>query len=192
MKTNLSTDVVIIGAGIIGLATAYQLQQLFPHLKITILEKEKKSGMHQSSHNSGVVHSGVYYKPGSMKAQNCIEGRAALLEFCRENEVPLEKLGKVIVATEEKELAYLFELEKRGISNGVKGLKRIGKEQLKEIEPYAQSAIRSVFKMSLKNFSCILEKKAGRFCSRKKRCRSSPKEIRSPWKRKRLCLQLPI
>jgi L-2-hydroxyglutarate oxidase len=132
-----STDILIIGAGIIGLATAYHMQQLFPHLKITILEKEEKSGLHQSTHNSGVIHSGIYYKPGSLKAQNCIEGRAALLQFCQENEIPHLKLEKVIVATQEKEFPYLFELEKRGLSNGVKGLQRIAKEQLKEIEPFA-------------------------------------------------------
>lgn len=138
MEKKSSSDILIIGAGIIGLATAYQLQKLSPHLKITVLEKEKKSGMHQSTHNSGVVHSGVYYKPGSMKAQNCIEGRAALLEFCLENGILLEKMGKVIIATQEKELSYLLELEKRGISNGVTGLRRISKEELKEIEPHAE------------------------------------------------------
>ncbi len=133
----MKTDVLIIGAGIIGLATAYRLQQTFPHLKITILEKEGTCGAHQSSRNSGVVHSGVYYKPGSLKAQNCIEGRAALLEFCRENEIPLKRLGKVIVATHGRELPYLSELMERGQRNGVKGLKLLTKEQLKEIEPHA-------------------------------------------------------
>ncbi|MES2121155.1 MAG: L-2-hydroxyglutarate oxidase [Chlamydiota bacterium] len=137
MKTNLSSDILIIGAGIIGLATAYRLQQTFPHLKITILEKEGKCGVHQSTRNSGVVHSGVYYKPGSLKAQNCIEGRAELLEFCRENGIFLKQLGKVIVATQDKELPYLSELGIRGQSNGVKGLKLLTKEQLKEIEPHA-------------------------------------------------------
>lgn len=131
------SDVLIIGAGIIGLATAYQLQQTLPHLQITILEKENQCGMHQSTHNSGVVHSGIYYKPGSLKAQNCVEGRAALLEFCKENEIPLVKAGKVIVATQETELPFLFELQKRGLSNGVKDLQLIPKEQLKEIEPHA-------------------------------------------------------
>jgi L-2-hydroxyglutarate oxidase LhgO len=136
MKTNLYSDVLIVGAGIIGLGAAYRLQQTFPHLSITILEKEEKCGTHQSSRNSGVVHSGVYYKPGSLKAQNCIEGRAELLEFCRENGIPLKQLGKVIVATHEKELSFLSELETRGKSNAVKGLKLIGREQLKEIEPH--------------------------------------------------------
>lgn len=133
----MQTDVLIIGAGIIGLSTAYQLQQSFPHLKIRVLEKERQSGTHQSTHNSGVVHSGVYYKPGSMKAQNCTEGRAALLAFCKENEIFPEKMGKVIVATRETELPFLAELQKRGDSNGVKGLQMIGPKQLKEIEPHA-------------------------------------------------------
>ena len=136
LPRKMKDEILIIGSGIIGLATAYQLQQLFPHFKISILEKEERSGMHQSSRNSGVIHSGVYYKPGSLKAQNCIEGRAALLEFCRDNGITLEKLGKVIIATEERELSYLLELEKRGQTNGVPGLKRISKSQLNEIEPH--------------------------------------------------------
>ncbi len=137
MRESIS-DILIIGAGIIGLATAYQLKQLFPQFHVTILEKEKKSGMHQSTHNSGVVHSGIYYKPGSLKAKNCMEGRSALLEFCRENEITLEKLGKVIIATQDKEIPFLLELEQRGRTNGVNGLKRISREQLKEIEPHAR------------------------------------------------------
>lgn len=130
-------DVIIIGAGIIGLATAYRLQQRFPHLKIRILEKEEKCGAHQSTHNSGVVHSGVYYKPGSLKAQNCTLGRAELLKFCRDNEISLKKLGKVIVATQKNELPFLEELHKRGESNKVPGIQKIGKAQLSEIEPHA-------------------------------------------------------
>lgn len=131
-------DVLIIGAGIIGLSTAYSLQQRFPHLKIGILEKEATCGVHQSTHNSGVVHSGVYYKPGSLKAHNCIGGRAALLQFCRENAIALKKLGKVIVATQKRELPFLDELQRRGEVNQIPGLQRMGREQLKEIEPYAE------------------------------------------------------
>lgn len=136
-STSYSTDVLVIGAGIIGLAITYQLQQLFPHLKITVLEKEQSCGAHQSGRNSGVVHSGVYYKPGSLKAQNCIEGRSALLNFCKENEVPLAKMGKVIVATREEEIPYLLELQRRGQENGVKSLQIVDKEQLRDIEPHA-------------------------------------------------------
>lgn len=136
MKSKPTVDILIIGAGIIGLATAYQLQQLFPHLKIAVLEKELKGGMHQSTRNSGVVHSGVYYKPGSLKAQNCIEGRAALLAFCEENGIPLVKLGKVIVARQDAELPHLLELERRGLRNGVKGLKRLSRDELREVEPH--------------------------------------------------------
>src|ERR1700690_2216882 len=137
MNTSFKSDILVIGSGIIGLGMAYRLKQLFPHLQVTILEKEKKSGMHQSTHNSGVIHSGVYYKPGSLKAKNCTEGRAALLEFCREHEIKLEKMGKVIVATQDEEVPFLLELEKRGCANGIQGLKRISKEELKEIEPHA-------------------------------------------------------
>ncbi len=137
MMRDTSSDILIIGAGIIGLATAYQLKKLFPRFQVTVLEKEKMSGMHQSARNSGVIHSGIYYKPGSLKAKNCTEGRNALLEFCRDNEIQLKKLSKVIVAAQEKEIPFLLELEKRGHINGIQDLKRISKEELKEIEPHA-------------------------------------------------------
>ncbi len=132
-----SSDILIIGAGIIGLATAYHLLHLFPHLKVTLLEKEARIAAHQSTRNSGVIHSGVYYKPGSLKAQNCTRGRSLLLEFCKTHEIRIEKLGKVIVATSEKELPNLYELERRGKGNGVP-CSLIDPEQLKEIEPHVQ------------------------------------------------------
>ncbi len=137
-QRTISADIIIIGAGIIGLSTAYQLQNQMPHLKIAILEKEQASGQHQSSHNSGVIHSGVYYKPGSLKARNCTEGRALLLDFCHQNGIMLKKVGKVIVATKKEELPYLSDLHHRGISNGLKELKIVAKEELSEIEPHVQ------------------------------------------------------
>ncbi len=138
MKSHSSTDVLIIGAGIVGLSTAYQLQNRMPHLNIAVLDKEEGPGRHQSTHNSGVVHSGVYYGPGTLKARNCIEGRALLLDFCQENEIPTVKMGKVIVATEKMELPYLTELYHRGTSNGIEGLQWIPQQKLVEIEPHAQ------------------------------------------------------
>lgn len=137
-RITMSADIIIIGAGIVGLATAYQLQNRMPRLKIAILEKESASGQHQSSHNSGVIHSGVYYKPGSLKARNCTEGRALLLDFCNRKGIPLKKMGKVIVATKKEELSYLSELHYRGTNNGLEGLKIIGKEALADIEPHIQ------------------------------------------------------
>lgn len=132
-----SADVVIIGAGIIGLATAREIQRKNPDFKIVILEKEKQIAQHQTGHNSGVVHSGVYYQPGSLKAATCIRGREKLLSFCDEKGIPVERLSKVIVATDESELPFLQELERRGRLNGVEGLQMVGSQQLKEIEPHA-------------------------------------------------------
>lgn len=137
------TDVVIIGAGIVGLATAYNLLSQYPHLQVTILEKESRVATHQSSRNSGVVHSGVYYKPGSLKAHNCIRGRKLLLDFCNTHNISLEKMGKVIVATHEKELANLHELHKRAQGNNIEA-SLISPEQLREIEPHA-AGIRALF-----------------------------------------------
>lgn len=134
-----TSDVLIIGAGIVGLATAYQLQRQHPHLKIAIVEKEEKVAAHQTGHNSGVVHSGVYYKPGSLKAKNCVEGKKELLQFCDDNAIAYKKLGKVIVATRQEELPRLEEIEKRGRANGLTSLELIGPERLKEIEPHVSA-----------------------------------------------------
>ena len=133
---NVSKNIVIVGAGIVGLATAYQLARKLSGHKIAIIEKEEHCGTHQSTRNSGVIHSGVYYKPGSYKAKNCTEGRAALLDFCRQNDIPLKRLGKLIVASNEKETPYLEELLQRGISNGLDGLQVVAFEKMKEIEPH--------------------------------------------------------
>jgi (S)-2-hydroxyglutarate dehydrogenase len=130
-------DIVIIGGGIVGLAVALEITKRFPHLRLVLLEKEDRVGQHQSSHNSGVIHSGVYYQPGSLKARLCVEGARAMIEFCRAHDIPHQVCGKVIVATDQDEFPRLEELRRRGELNGLSGLKIIGPEQLREIEPYA-------------------------------------------------------
>lgn len=129
-------DIIIIGGGIVGLATALQIQRSRPSLKILLLEKEPHLAMHQTGNNSGVIHSGIYYKPGSLKAVNCIRGYHLLVEFCRENGIPFELCGKIIVATQNPERAQLTTLYDRGIQNGLTGLKRLTKDELHEFEPY--------------------------------------------------------
>jgi (S)-2-hydroxyglutarate dehydrogenase len=130
-------DLAVIGGGILGLATAMKIAERHPELKLVILEKEPQLAQHQTGHNSGVIHSGIYYRPGSVKAQTCVAGRKALLQFCDRHAIPYELCGKVIVATNEVELPRLDELHRRGSANGVQGLEMIGPERLKEIEPYA-------------------------------------------------------
>ena len=132
-----SYDIAIIGGGIIGLATALQLSMRHPEQRTVVLEKEPALAAHQTGHNSGVIHSGIYYRPGSLKARNCVEGGRALMDFCDENGVEYQLCGKVIVATNERELAALDELHRRGTANGVPGLRVLGPEELRELEPYA-------------------------------------------------------
>jgi L-2-hydroxyglutarate oxidase LhgO len=130
-------DIVVIGGGIVGLSVAREATRRFPRLRLALFEKEARVGLHQSGHNSGVIHSGVYYKPGSLKAHTCVEGAAAMVEFCREQGVPFEICGKVIVATSQDELPRLQDLLERGRANGVSGLRMLAPEQLREIEPHA-------------------------------------------------------
>ncbi|MGA8608798.1 MAG: L-2-hydroxyglutarate oxidase, partial [Candidatus Sulfotelmatobacter sp.] len=120
-----------------GLAVGLEITQRFPRLRLLLLEKEHRVGRHQSGHNSGVIHSGVYYKPGSLKAKLCVTGAAAMVEFCREHGIPHQVCGKVIVATHEEEFPRLEELRRRGEANGLTGLQSIGPEELREIEPNA-------------------------------------------------------
>ena len=131
----MSKSVSIIGAGIVGLATALQLKRSKPELNISIFEKESGPAAHQTGHNSGVIHSGIYYKPGSLKAVNCINGYNQLVQFCQEESIPHELCGKIIVATSEAELPQLKTLYDRGKINGLGGLKQLTKDELKEHEP---------------------------------------------------------
>ncbi|HEY6939794.1 MAG TPA: L-2-hydroxyglutarate oxidase [Terriglobales bacterium] len=130
-------DILIIGAGIVGLSAAMEATRRFPHLRLAVLEKESEPARHQSGHNSGVIHSGIYYKPGSLKARLCVEGAAAMVEFCRRHEIANEICGKVIVATNESELPRLEELRRRGSANGLQGVRELGPEQLRELEPHS-------------------------------------------------------
>ena len=129
-------DLIIIGGGIVGLATALKVKQHDPTLKLLILEKESDVAAHQTGHNSGVIHSGLYYKPGSLKATNCIKGYGQLIAFCEREEIPFELCGKIVVATSEEEVPLLTTLYERGLQNGLKDLKKLKQEQLKEYEPH--------------------------------------------------------
>lgn len=136
--TDSRFDLVVIGGGIIGLSVAMETIRRFPGLRLLVVEKENQVGFHQSSRNSGVIHSGIYYRPGSLKARMCVEGAAEMVKFCRAHGVLFDLCGKVIVATNELELAGLDELYRRGTANGVKELEIIGPEKLHEIEPHAR------------------------------------------------------
>ncbi len=129
-------DVLIIGGGIVGLATALRLKQNNSRLKVILLEKENSLAKHQTGNNSGVIHSGIYYKPGSLKATNCIRGYNDLIRFCEENGVRYELCGKIIVATSQAELPALENIYKRGIENGLSKIRKIRKEELNEFEPH--------------------------------------------------------
>jgi len=129
-------DIIIAGAGIVGLATAYKLIEKKPELKICVIEKEDSVSKHQTGNNSGVIHSGIYYKPGSLKATNCRRGYKMLLDFCDENNIPYDICGKVIIATNEEEIPRLNNLYERGKQNGLQGLKELSAEEVKEIEPH--------------------------------------------------------
>jgi len=122
---------------VVGLGVALEITRRFPRLRLLLIEKEDRVARHQSGHNSGVIHSGVYYKPGSLKARLCVTGAAAMVEFCREHGIAHDVCGKVIVATHADELPRLEELRKRGEANGLTGLRTIGPEELKDIEPHA-------------------------------------------------------
>jgi L-2-hydroxyglutarate oxidase len=130
-----SHDVAIIGGGIVGLATAMTLLQRY-RISLIVLEAEETIAAHQTGHNSGVIHSGLYYKPGSLKARNCLTGRDAMLRFCKEHDIPHEQCGKVVVAVEESERPALDKLAERGKANGLVGLKKLRPEEIKEYEPH--------------------------------------------------------
>jgi len=130
-------DIAVIGGGIVGVATAMQISQKYPRYSVGVIDKEDELARHQTGHNSGVIHSGIYYKPGSLKAQNCVTGVKSLLVFCDENGIKYDLCGKVIVATDESELPRLEELHRRGIANGVPGLEVIDADRIREIEPHS-------------------------------------------------------
>lgn len=129
-------DIIIVGGGIVGLATAYTIKSQNPSLKLAVLEKEGEVASHQTGNNSGVIHSGLYYKPGSLKAVNCINGYKMLLNFCDKEDIPYELCGKIVVATQEEELPRMENLYQRGLQNGLTDIKKINAQQLKDYEPH--------------------------------------------------------
>ncbi len=135
----MTYDVAIAGAGIVGLATAWQLKQLEPNLRIAVVEKEPTVARHQTGHNSGVMHSGIYYKPGSLKAENCINGYQLMLDFCREHAIAHEICGKVIVATTEAEHGPLLNILQRGQKNGLQGLQLLDETGIRQLEPQVKA-----------------------------------------------------
>jgi len=137
-------DLTIIGGGILGLATALKITAAHANIKLLLLEKEAELARHQTGNNSGVIHSGLYYRPGSLKARLCVSGRKELMAFCDDHAVPYEICGKVVVATSQVELPRLVELQRRGEANGLTGLEIIGPQRLKEIEPHA-TGIKGLF-----------------------------------------------
>src|SRR5690606_23832063 len=130
-------DIVVVGAGLVGLATAYRFLQEKPNTKLLIIEKEHSVGQHQSGHNSGVIHSGIYYKPGSLKATNCIAGYTELIQFAKEYGISYDLCGKLIVATSAEEVPALNNILNRGIENGLQNLRLLSQAELKEFEPHA-------------------------------------------------------
>ncbi len=131
-----SRNVIIVGGGIVGLATAYRLSERFPDARVTVLEKEGAVGQHQTGHNSGVLHCGLYYKPGSTKARLAVAGIRQMVAFCQENGVPHDVCGKLVVAADQTEVPRLRALEERGAANGLEGLRWLGREEMLEIEPH--------------------------------------------------------
>jgi L-2-hydroxyglutarate oxidase len=129
-------DIIIVGGGIVGLASAYKINLKYPNKRILVLEKEKEVAAHQTGHNSGVIHSGLYYKPGSYKAKNCVDGRRELVSFAKEHHIPHDICGKIVVATEQSELAHMNKVFNNGLANGVEGIEKIDAAKIKEIEPY--------------------------------------------------------
>ncbi len=154
-------DIIIIGGGIVGLATAYQLLEKKPNLKLAVLEKENAVALHQTGHNSGVIHSGIYYKPGSLKAKNCLRGYDMLLKFSKENDIEHDVCGKIIVATKEEEKEILYGILERGKQNGMEGLELIPKERLTDYEPHV-NGVEGVFvpQSGIINYKKVAEKYA--------------------------------
>src|SRR5579875_3537986 len=137
-------DIAVVGGGIVGLATTRELLRRHPNLKIANVEKEDVWSKHQTGHNSGVIHSGIYYKPGSLKAKLCTEGRRLLWDYANEKGIPYKQVGKLIVATEESELGRLEELYQRGLENGIENLEILDAAQIAEREPHCRG-IKAIF-----------------------------------------------
>jgi L-2-hydroxyglutarate oxidase len=131
-------DVIVVGGGVVGLASAWKIQQAYPALKVLVLEKEAKLADHQTGHNSGVIHSGLYYRPGSYKAKNCVEGRHELVAFAKEHKISHDICGKIVVATAESELPFMDKIFNNGLQNQVEGIEKIGPDKIREIEPHVQ------------------------------------------------------
>lgn len=162
MSDSRMFDVAVIGGGIVGAATAMALLEAAPGLSLVLLEKEPRLAAHQTGHNSGVIHSGLYYRPGSLKAQNCTAGREALYAFCAEHGVPHERCGKIVVATREEELPQLAELERRGKENGLRGIERLDPQQIRAFEPQvAGIAGLHVPQTGIVDFAAVTEAYAG-------------------------------
>ena len=135
---NEKSNVIVIGGGILGLSTALNILQSRPFTRLTLIEKESTLALHQTGHNSGVIHSGLYYKPGSLKAINCREGYRQLLNFCQEESIPHEICGKIVVATSKEELPGLLELHRRGVANGLQNLRFLNPDEILEREPHCK------------------------------------------------------
>lgn len=131
-------DFVVVGGGIVGAATMYKLAKAFPNKSVALVEKENLLSDHQTGHNSGVIHSGLYYTPGSLKARNCVQGRRELVAFCKEHGIAHDVCGKVVVATDESELPFLEKIYQIGLKNEIEGLKKITGEEIKEYEPFCE------------------------------------------------------
>ncbi len=159
-------DVIIIGGGIVGLATALQLKQQRPGLSVTVIEKEARVAVHQTGHNSGVIHSGLYYKPGSLKATNCIRGYRMLLNFCDQESIPYDLCGKIVVATKLEEVAQLDTLFDRGQQNGLGGLRKLTGTEMREIEPHV-NGVAGIFvpQTGIIDYTQVTEKYAQKFQS---------------------------
>jgi (S)-2-hydroxyglutarate dehydrogenase len=151
-------DYIIIGGGIVGLSVAMALYEKYPHIKVAVIEKESQLAFHQTGHNSGVIHSGIYYKPGSLKARLAKEGNQSIISFCRKYGIHYEQCGKVIVATSENELPILENLLQRGLKNGLE-VNKIGQERLKEMEPYV-SGLEAIHvpRAGIVNYKVVCEK----------------------------------
>ncbi|PQA54097.1 L-2-hydroxyglutarate oxidase [Siphonobacter curvatus] len=154
-------DITLIGGGIVGLATALQIKRQRPQLKVLVLEKERRVAMHQTGHNSGVIHSGLYYKPGSLKATNCIRGYDMLLDFARTEGIPYDLCGKIVVATKNEQIPLLENLYQRGQQNGLNQIRRISLGEMREIEPYV-AGVDAMFVpyTGIINYTAVAEKYA--------------------------------